>query len=169
MTRKSNVPAKIVPTSVPSLKKEGEVKIFTKPQLDFLRAYSQCYDEDQAFTEARIEKRHRSDILNEPHVKEEMQKIQRVWQFHGRMTAGFAAGNHMRLMSRFESEFDGSESHGDRAKFAGTLAKMSEASLKSTGLIGNQQSDQVPTVIINMTDSSATANVQVNVEKKHEQ
>lgn len=169
MTQNSNVPAKIVPTSVPSLKKEGEVKVFTKPQLDFLRAYSQTCDEEVAFVEARIDRRYRNDMLEEPHVQKEMQKIQQVWRFQARLTAGFSAGNHMRLMEKFEDEYDSSDKKEEKARFAGTLAKMSEGTMKATGLIGTTQTNELPTVIINMNGSGdKTANVQVNNGGKNE-
>lgn len=161
MTRKSNIPAKNVPETVPSQKCDGEFHSFSKAEMEFLQAYSSCYDVDQAFTEARIERRRRSEILDDPYVKAEMVNIQQVWKYHGRMSAGFAAGNHMRLMGKFENEYNKS-GRSDKAKFAGTLAKMSEATLKSTGMIGNQHKDDIPTVIINVDGSDNTANVQIN-------
>lgn len=162
MTQNSDTPVKIVPESVPSIRKEGEVYVFAKPAFDFLKAYSVSLDPDVAFTEARIDKKHRSDVLNNPYVQQEMTKIQATYGYGARMTSAYVGGRHMRMMGLLEDDFDASGDKEVRARIAGTYAKMSDAAMKATGLIGTIQTDQLPTVILNINAPGGTANVQVN-------
>lgn len=153
MTQKSSVPAKKVPNSVPHLKGNGE-KIFTSRELKFLRAYSHTCDEISALEEAGIQRNRLSEIIDEPHVAAEMKKIQEVWRYQSRLTAGYSAGNHMRLMQKIEDEYDTAVSVANKAKFAPTLARMSDSAMKATNLIGSHESEKMPTVIINVEPSA---------------
>lgn len=163
MTQTSpSVPAKVVPASVPSLKKDGEVYVFKAPEIQFLREYSSSLDEDLALAQLPIDQRRKSEILQNPHVREEMAKIQQAWRYRGRLTQEFAGGNHARLMQKFEQNYDQLET-GNKPKMAGVLAKMSEATMKATGLIGSERDQALPTVIINMNMGEAeNVAVQVN-------
>lgn len=164
MTRSSpNVPAKVVPASVPSLKKDGDVYVFKRAELDFLREYASCMDEHQALGQTGIDRRRWSEMLENPHVKNEMARIQRAWRYRSRMTQEFAGGEHMRLMDKFEENYDALESK-ERPKMAGVLAKMSEATMKATGLIGADKDQAMPTVIVNM-NMGTPENVDVTVNQ----
>lgn len=160
------VPAKIVPDSVSSLKNDGEEYIFKKRELDFLKEYATHLDEDMAFAQLGLEHQRKSDILNNPHVKVEMVRIQKAWRFRSRLTQDFAAGEHMRLMEKFEDNYDQLET-GNKPKMAGVLAKMSEANMKATGMIGSERDQAMPSVIINM--DMGTSNVEVTVNNPGEQ
>lgn len=162
MTQNSDVPARIVPPSVPSLKKPGTVHFFRKDVHEFLRAYAGSLDEDQAFNEARIDTRYREEILRDPHVMEEMAIIQQTYRFQSRLTTGYVGGKHMELMDKGEKEFDGTDSKEHKARFLGVLAKMSDTAMKATGLIGPQAGEQLPMVIMNLNTGGAPANVQIN-------
>lgn len=162
MTQNSDVPARIVPASVPSQKDPQKVHYFPKHVHDFLRAYAGCLDEDQAFNEARVDTRVRAEILRDPHVQEEMGIIQQTYRYQSRMTTGFVAGKHMELMDKVEKEFDGTDSKEHKARFAAVLAKLSDGAMKATGLIGTQTGEQMPMVVMNLNTGGAPANVQIN-------
>lgn len=159
-----NVPAKVVPTSVPSERRDGEVYVFKKQELDFLREYSASLDETIAFTNAQVDIRRRSEMLENIHVKKEMARIQRAWSCRSRMTQEYAGGEHMRLMEKFEENYDSLET-GNKPKMAGVLAKMSEATLKATGLIGSDKEQTMPTVIVQMNMGGAPETVAVTVNQ----
>lgn len=163
MTQTSpNVPAKIVPTSVPSLKTDGEVYVFRADEIGFLREYAQSLDEDLAMAQLAVTSDRKRAILANPHVLAEMAQIQQAWRFRGRLTQEFAGGNHARLMQKFEQNYDQLET-GNKPKMADVLAKMSEATMKATGLIGSERDQALPTVIINMNMGEAeNVAVQVN-------
>lgn len=162
MTHNCDVPARMVPPSVPSLKDKGHVHYFPKDVHEFLRAYAGSLDEDQAFTEARIDTRHRQEILRDPHVQEEMAIIQKTFRYQSRLTAGFVAGKHMELMDKAEKELDATDSKEHKARFLGVLSKMSDTAMKATGLIGPQGGEQLPMVVMNLNTGGAPANVQIN-------
>lgn len=167
MTQKSSkVPARRVNPSVPSLKNEGEQYVMTNNAVRFLESYTQNLDEKKACQDAGIEYSNRDSVIGNPHVQREMALIQRAWRYKGRLTAESAAGEHMRLMEKFEDNFDSAEKHGDKAKYAGTLAKMSEASMKATDLIGKENHDAMPSVVVNidMGDSSEPKEVNPVIE-----
>jgi hypothetical protein len=145
----TKVPVRKVRGKVPSLKNDGEIYVFTAEAIRFFDNYTQTMDEAQAFEAAGIESRRRSEFLNNPYVQGEMDKIQQAWSLSHRMKAGYAVGEHHRLMQKFEKSFD-SSSGKVQAGYAGTLAKMSEASLKATGVIGADNAPTVPNVVINL-------------------
>lgn len=160
----SSAPVKMTPETVPSLKGDGKVYVFKKHELDFLREYSVCLDEKLALSKVNVAHQRHSEILENPYVQEEMARTQRAWRYRSRMTQEQAAGEHMRLMEKFEENYDKLET-GNKPKMAGVLAKMSEATMKATGLIGSERDQAMPTVIVNMNmgDPQAVA-VTVNQE-----
>lgn len=159
----SSVPVKIVPETTASLVRPGEEYVYKKPELEFLKEYATCLDEDLAIAKVNVPQQRRSEILANPHVLEEMKKIQRAWRFGSRLTQGVAAGEHMRLMEKFEENYDKLET-GNKPKMAGVLAKMSEANMKATGLIGAERDQAMPTVIVNM-NMGAPEEVSVSVNQ----
>lgn len=162
ITSPQTVPVKLVPESVPSLQHEGEKYVYKKAEINFLREYASSLDEDVAFAQLGLDSRRKSEILASPYVKAEMSRIQDTWRYRSRLTQDVAAGEHMRLMEKFEGDYDNLKV-SDRPKMAGVLAKMSEGSMKATGLIGSERDQAMPTVIIrmNMGDDANVA-VQVN-------
>lgn len=161
MTQTSNVPAKVVPESVPSLRDEGELYVFKKRELDFLQHYAVSLDEDMSFNQLGLEHQRKADILNNPYVQQEMVRIQKAWCYRGRLSQDFAAGEHMRLMQKFEDDYD-LQKVSDKPKMAGVLAKMSEGSMKATGLIGTERDQAMPTVIVNMDMGGGNVDVTIN-------
>lgn len=159
---KSSVPATNVNPSVPHASGSGEDYVFKKHELSFLREYSVSLDEKKALTAASVDSRRHSEIVSNPHVIEEMLRIQKAWRYRGRVTQEFAGGEHMRLMEKFENDYD-KVSLKERSKMAGVLAKMSETTMKATKLIGSDEGQQMPTVILNMNMGDAE---QVSVDVK---
>lgn len=156
------IPVKIVPDSVPSLQTEGALYVFKKREIDFLREYGNSLDEDVAFGQLGLDSRLKSEILNNAYVQQEMGRIQQAWRYRSRLSQDQAAGEHMRLMQKFEEDYD-LQKTADKSKMAGVLAKMSEASMKATGLIGSDREQAMPTVIIRMNmGDDTTVGVQVN-------
>lgn len=145
----TNVPVRRVQETVPSLTKKGEVYVFNGPTIKFFEAYTQSMDVEAAALAAGIDTRHRNEFLSNPYVIAEIDKIQRAWSLSHRMTVGFAAGEHMRLMEKFEGQFD-KEKGKVKSSYAGTLAKMSEAVMKGVGLIGADNAPTVPNVSIEL-------------------
>lgn len=161
MTQKLPAPVKIVPEQVQSLRNNGDSYLFKKAELDFLKEYSTCLDEDLALSRVNVAHQRKSEILENLYVQNEMHKIQRAWRYRSRMTQEHAAGEHMRLSEKFENDYDELELN-NKSKMAGVLAKMSEATMKATGLIGTERDQSMPTVIVQMNMGSPE-NVDVTI------
>lgn len=146
----NNVPVRRVRDKVPSLKKDGEVYVFNRQAIMFFEHYTQTMDVEKSLEAAGVEGRRRSEFLDNPYIVGELDRIQQAWSLQHRMTVGFASGEHLRLMQKFENEFD-RESGKVKSSYAGHLAKMSEAAMKAVGLIGSDNSPTVPNVSIHLS------------------
>jgi len=122
-----------VKDSIPDLR--GGKRLLTKKEFVFLEEYGKNLDKTEAAKIAGYKSA--NDPMQSPSICAEMEKIQSAWMYEHRMNAKYAGGEHMRLMQKFEDKYDEKGVDSDtQAKFAGVLAKMSEASLKATGRIG---------------------------------
>jgi hypothetical protein len=133
--------------TVPDLR--GGKRLLTGKQKKFLVALSETGDGDEAAKIAGY--KNLSEALESEFVAAEAERIQVAWGFEVRMNARFTSGEHMRLMDKFETEYDGLKKD-DKPKMAAVLAKMSDTSLKASGKMSAQGGD-----------GGSTVNVQINI------
>lgn len=127
---------------VPDLR--GGKKLLTTKQMKFLRVFGEALDKDDAARAAGYNDA--STAMESEVIVAEMEKIQEAWFHENRMNSKFASGEHMRLMEKFEKEYD-STGAKLRPQVASVLAKMSETSLKASGKM-DQNADQARTQVL---------------------
>jgi len=128
MSDGSLIPTYQVKDEVPTLR--GGKKLLTPKQKSFLVSLSENGDANLAAAEAGYKSA--SEAFESEIVVAEAERIQNAWSYEVRMNARFASGEHMRLMDKFETEYDGLKV-AEKPKMAAVLAKMSDTSLKASG------------------------------------
>lgn len=108
----------------------GDRVLLTPKQKQFLVALSESGDGGAAAKDAGY--RNLSEALESPFVRAEAIRIQDAWGYELRMNSRYTAGEHMRLMEKFEAKYD-SIKESEKPKMAAVLAKMSDTSLKASG------------------------------------
>lgn len=126
--------------------------------LDLTRACSAAGYAHPSSAAARMKKR--------DHIKAELAAIHDVWRTNFEMTAEHASARHIKLMNKFEKDYDRLPKHTERGEstiagqLAGTLGKMSESYLKASGKFERDETESGQIVMnIYMDDSG------VEVEK----
>ena len=133
----------------------GKTVLFTPKQKKFLEVLAEGGDDVAAAKAAGY--KNLSEAMESDIVAAEMVRIQAAWSYEVRMNARFASGEHMRLMEKFENQYDESNKD-DKPKMAGVLAKMSDTSLKASGKMNP------------MNGSGASmVNVQINIGSKKQE
>jgi hypothetical protein len=113
---------------MPASRKDVVPHYFTANQVKFLEAYAETLDIDMACERAGITK---NSVKKSPYLAEEIKFINQASMFKHRAAA--ALGTHLRLMDKFEREFDTSWDPKVKSSMASNLAKMSEASMRASG------------------------------------
>lgn len=146
-----SVTSKKIPASTDNLANpDGEPHFFTKKQLTFLQSYAESLDIEKALSESGMRLQ---DVKKSDYLTNEIQYIEKAACLTHRNSA--AKGNHLRLMQKFEDDYDGVKKQSDKNSLANTLARMSEANLRVAG----EYSDQL--------DAAAVSGIQVviNMDK----
>lgn len=149
MSEKTKIPTYVVPDEV--IGHNNRPIILTKKQKRFLHLAAQSGDEQAAAKEAGYKSV--SEALESEYVSLELAKIQRAWAYEVRMDAKFASGEHMRLMEKFEKDYDSLTSE-DRSKMAAVLAKMSDTSLKASGKMSDLSAGNSERVMVQINVGS---------------
>lgn len=127
----------------------GGRRILTPKQKTFLVALAEGGDEQEAAKVAGYKSVH--EALESEYVLAEVERIQKAWAYEVRMNAKFASGEHMRLMEKFEDDYNIAKKD-DKPKMASVLAKMSDTTLRASGKMGGGEGV-----------GGATVNVQINI------
>lgn len=146
--------------TVPDLR--GGKKKLTAKQLHYLRCYAETLDEGQAAKDSGY--RGAFEAMESEIICREMERIQEAWFHENRMNAKYCSGEHMRLMEKFETQYDKLDEE-DKPKMASVLAKMSDTALKATGKMNNDQTGAGTTVLIQMNIGGVPQDVTVNAER----
>ena len=125
---------------------------FGKQEIDFLREYSKDLDTERSLKAAGLKKG-----ALDPHKEQgqallrEMQETQQEWTKSIRLNAPHAAKKHLELMEKFEKDYDSTDlKSANKSGLSGTLARMSDASLKATGHYGQERAGGGTKVEINI-------------------
>jgi hypothetical protein len=119
--------AKRVKVSRETLAGNKKTYFFNQPQQVFLDAYSETLDFKESCKKAGLKP---AAVKKNAYLIQEINYINQAAMAKHRSKA--ALGNHHRLMEKFENAFDKGDSKVKSAAM-GTLAKMSEASMKAAG------------------------------------
>lgn len=141
------IPTYAVKDEVSNLR--GGRVLLTPKQKNFLVALSESGDGQAAAKEAGFKSL--SEALESQFVAAEAVRIQDAWGYELRMNSRYTAGEHMRLMEKFEGEY-ASLKLADKPKMAAVLAKMSDTSLKASGKMNPWAND-----------ASSSVQVQINI------
>lgn len=111
----------------------------TKKAVELLREFQKDCDLDRAIQAAGLNPRYKEEIMNgnSPlgrRMKRELQKISEDFFEAIHLNTNAAARKHLELMQRFEDDYEKAEiDNRNKGALAGTLARMSDTSLKATG------------------------------------
>lgn len=84
-------------------------------------------------------------------ILRELRAIQDTYLKAIKLNAKSAAQKHLELMEKFEGDYDNTDlDHSNKPQFAGTLARMSDASLRATGQFNQQKQSGGVKVEINI-------------------
>jgi hypothetical protein len=106
----------------------GQPHFFSPKQKLFLDTYSATLDVKKALEESKMRLQ---DVEKSDYLMAEVGYINQNAAFAHRNKA--ALGTHLRLMTKFEKDYDKSFKQADRNSLANTLARMSEANLRVAG------------------------------------
>lgn len=130
---------------------------FSKQEIDFLQEHNKDLDIERALKASGLKKKALSKYTAQGQaLLREMRATQSEWQKAIRMNSSAAATKHLELMKKFEKDYDDADmKNQNKGSFAGTLARMSDASLKATGHYGQEKAGGGTKVEINI-DLSGT-------------
>ena len=131
---------------------------FNQKQLMFLEEYSKDLDTKRAAKAVGYKARYIEEFRNQHKalgqaMTREMQRIQRDWIKAIRLNAKSSAAKHIEIFEKIEADYDIADLE-TKSKFAGTLAKLSDTSLKATGQFAQEKVNSGVKVEVNIDLSS---------------
>ena len=133
------------PVKKTAISANGKPVTLTTKQFVGLKHYAETLDIDASAKAAGY--RDKTVFLDSEIVLAEIEKINTAWLYENRMTARFTAGEHMRMMQKFEDHYD-KVAGKNKGQMAGVLAKMSDTALKASGKIGSGNGDGTSTNVM---------------------
>ena len=153
-----------VPCEVPKDKFDlTEFHIFNKKEFDFLAEYSKSLDPEKAGKEVGLSRQQALNWMKKEKFKQELTAIHEVWRTNIRMTSSHASSKLLKLMDKFEGDYDKMED-GDKTKMAQALMKGADSYLKATGSYQQEDTSGGNNIVINIDLSGELAPRQVDGE-----
>lgn len=89
-------------------------------------------------------------LVKKESLQPELARIHQVFIRNLEMTAESASARHLKLMEKFERDYDRIEDYTERAKMASPLARMSDSYLKAAGAYKGENGDSGTNIVINI-------------------
>lgn len=141
---------------VPAQVKKGEKDVaefyrFNAAQFEFLRVYSQNgLDLPAAAKAAGVTKGTADNWMQQEKFKAEVDAIYDVYRANLRMTSEHASARLIKLMNKFEKDYDTGETLKDKASMAKALSSMADTYLKATGTYKGDKGVSEGNIVINI-------------------
>lgn len=119
---------------MPASKADAVPHFFNAKQVKFLEVYAETLDFERACKDSEMAP---AQVKRNPYILNEIKEINQAAMFKHRGQA--AKGTHLRLMDKFEKEFDNTKDVKLKSSAMSTLARMSEANMRAAGEFGDQQ------------------------------